>query len=110
MKNTKLKKRTKKECTVLTLEGKLSIERVAELKERLLNALAQSEELHLNLSQVTEVDSAFLQLLFSTHLAAARCNKRVRTVDGFPEVLEQAIVRSGFLHQMGKTPVEGRPK
>ena len=47
----------------LPLEGELTIYTAAELKGRLLEALAAPEPLEIDLSQVSEIDTAGLQLL-----------------------------------------------
>jgi anti-anti-sigma factor len=52
----------------LAVEGELSIYRASELKAALLDAVASGDALELDLSKVTEMDSAGLQLV----LLAAR--------------------------------------
>ncbi|MGN5149033.1 STAS domain-containing protein [Aeromonas enteropelogenes] len=62
--------------TVLTLPDDVTIYTVAELKEALSPLLHQGQELELNLANVTEIDSAGLQLL----LAA----KKTALANGYP--------------------------
>lgn len=55
----------------LPLEGELTIYTAAELKGRLLEALAAPEPLEIDLSQVSEIDTAGLQLLMLAKREAA---------------------------------------
>lgn len=59
------------ERTTLSLDGELTIYRAAEIKPMLLAALSDSPEgLDVELSGVTEIDSAGVQLLMATKRAA----------------------------------------
>lgn len=64
----------------LVISQDLSIYHAAALKPLLLDALAVSDELELNLSQVEKIDAAGLQLLVLLKKEAQRCGKRVRIV------------------------------
>ena len=55
----------------LSLEGELTIYTAADLKGRLLEALAVASPLEIDLSQVREIDSAGLQLLMLAKREAA---------------------------------------
>ena len=61
---------------LLSLTGDLTIYRAFELKATLLDALAASDELELDLSQVNEIDTAGLQLLLLLKKEAQRAGKR----------------------------------
>lgn len=61
----------------LTLTQDLTIYHAAELKQPLLDALAASDNLELNLSQVAEIDTAGLQLLILLKAEAQRAGKQV---------------------------------
>lgn len=67
-------KRTKKQIAVLKPEGELTIYTAADNKSRFLDALSAQDALELDLSQVTELDSAGLQLLLMAKKEAERRN------------------------------------
>ncbi len=64
----------------LVVSQPLTIYHALEQKQQLLDALASTDELELNLSQVAEMDAAGLQLLVLLKKEAQRCGKRVRIV------------------------------
>lgn len=64
----------------LTVTEDLTIYHALELKEKLLDALAQTADLELNLAQVGEMDTAGLQLLVLLKKEAQRAGKCVRIV------------------------------
>ncbi len=83
----------------LALEGALTIYRAQELKEQLLAALRDSPEPRLDLSQVTELDSSGLQLLYLAKREAARANRTLRIVahsDAVREVLDLCNLNTYF--------------
>jgi len=65
----------------LTLEGELTIGRAAELKEALLVWLDEHVGLELDLSKVTELDTAGVQLLLLTKQTADATGKVLRLVE-----------------------------
>jgi anti-anti-sigma factor len=64
----------------LVVTNDLTIYHALELKPALLDALATTQELELNLSQVSEMDTAGLQLLILLKKEAQRAGKCVRIV------------------------------
>jgi len=64
----------------LTITEDLTIYHALELKEKFLDALAQTADLELNLAQVGEMDTAGLQLLVLLKKEAQRAGKCVRIV------------------------------
>ena len=64
----------------LSITEDLTIYHALELKEKLLDALAQTGDLELNLAQVGEMDTAGLQLLVLLKKEALRAGKCVRIV------------------------------
>lgn len=76
--------------SIVTLEGELTIYRAGELKPLLLHALAEAGDglLRLDLSAVTEIDSAGLQLLMLTRIAGMTSGRHVQLLDPSPEVDE----------------------
>lgn len=65
---------------LLSLSGDLTIYHALEQKQLMLDALATTTELELNLSQVGEIDTAGLQLLILLKKEAQKAGKRVRIV------------------------------
>lgn len=59
----------------LRLDGELTIYRAQELRQTLLQALAQPGDLQLDLSEVSELDSSAVQLLLATRLDALAAGK-----------------------------------
>lgn len=79
------------------LDGELTIYRAAELREALLGALAAAPELPaspsstsmvIDLADVTEIDSAGVQLLIATQRAGAALGVPVAFADASPAVHE----------------------
>jgi anti-sigma B factor antagonist len=62
---------------VMQVEGEMTIYRAAELKPALLDAVRTHAAPALDLSAVTEFDSAGLQLLLAARQEAARLGKRL---------------------------------
>lgn len=69
---------TKNGLCQLHIEGEMSIYTAAELKSQLLPHLAQPGELEIDLSQVSELDSAGLQLLILCKREAERVGATLR--------------------------------
>ena len=73
----------------LSLDGELTIYRAAELKELLLNALAAGGgDLEVDLSGVSDFDSAGLQLLMLAKKTAQERGRELRLTGHSPAVLE----------------------
>jgi anti-anti-sigma factor len=72
----------------LSIDGELTIYRAAELRASLVTALADGGDLELNLSAVTEMDSAGVQLLMAAKKSARASQRDLRLVGHSPAVLE----------------------
>lgn len=74
----------------LAISGEFTIFTAAELKSRLLHAVidAESEEVDIDLSEVSEIDSAGLQLMVMTKREAQARGKHVRFVRHSDPVLD----------------------
>jgi anti-sigma B factor antagonist len=70
----------------LAVEGEMTIYRAAELKPALLAAVRAHEAPALDLSAVTEFDSAGLQLLLAARREAARLGRRLDVTAASPAV------------------------
>lgn len=73
---------------VVQIEGELSIYSAAELKPQLYSVLQQHVELELDLSAVSEMDSAGLQLLIAAKREAQALGRTLRLTQHSPAVLE----------------------
>ncbi|RFP17933.1 anti-sigma factor antagonist [Duganella sp. BJB488] len=65
----------------LRIDGEFSIYRAAELKEMVLAAVAQAPRLELDLSAVSELDTAGVQILLLARQAALARGHALRLVD-----------------------------
>lgn len=78
---------TPKRKQPLRLEGELTIYSAGETKLRLLEALGRAKSLDIELADVTEVDTAGLQLLILAKDEAARQGKSLRYLNHSPALL-----------------------
>jgi anti-anti-sigma factor len=80
---------SKKNATYkLPIEGELTIYSAADLKAKLVEALAAEQPIEIDLSQVDEIDSAGLQLLLLAKREAARIEKPLSLINHSQAVLE----------------------
>ena len=73
---------------VLRVEGEMTIYRATELKETLLQAVAAQPVVEIDLSAVSEFDSAGLQLLVLAKRAAQAAQRELRLVNHSPAVVD----------------------
>jgi ABC-type transporter Mla MlaB component len=85
----------------LPLKGVLTIQRAAELKEELLAALNQVDNLMLILSEAREVDLSCLQLLCSCNRSAVRLNKSLSLIGELPDAFSSLLKDTGLLGHVG---------
>ncbi len=72
----------------LGVEGEMTIYSAAELKGALLEGIHRCKRLEINLSQVSEMDSAGLQLLYLVKREAASLGRQVALAAHSPATLE----------------------
>jgi len=82
-----LKKR-KGTTSVLQIEGEMTIYRAAELKETLLATLDKAAGVEIDLSKVTDIDTAGVQLLILAKQSAQAKQQDLHLVAHSPIVLE----------------------
>lgn len=75
-------------AAALRIEGEMSIYRASELKQMLLTALQQSDTLEIDLSAVTELDTAGVQLLVLAKKTAQARHCNLQLVAHSPVVLQ----------------------
>ncbi|MYM91146.1 STAS domain-containing protein [Rugamonas sp. FT82W] len=72
----------------VALDGEMTIYRAADLKTAVLDALRKTQVLELDLSGVTELDTAGLQVLMLAKQTAQAGRRELRLVKHSPAVLE----------------------
>lgn len=75
-------------CLRLYPEGEMTIYQIADLKPALLDALAQSDEIELDLAAVSELDTSGVQLLMLMKREAVAAGKALKLSGHSPAVLE----------------------
>ena len=86
---------------VLTISGAVTVQRAAELKAVLVDALARAGRVAIDLSGVTEVDLCGLQLLCSARRTAARSGKRFGLAGRTPDAVRRAAAEAGACVRSG---------
>ncbi len=81
---------------VVWVEGKATIQGADELKAALVETFESASEVMLDVSRVTEIDAAFLQLFCAAQKSAAAANKVFHLGGCFPEALAKGFVEAGF--------------
>lgn len=76
------------ECYRIGMKGEMTIYAATEIKENLFSVMAGCAELEINLGQVSEIDSAGLQLLALIKREAADRNKPLHFVAHSQAVLD----------------------
>lgn len=75
---------------VFSLDGAMNIHTAAEIKNELLDCMTGCRELHLDLSQVREIDTAGVQLMLLARFEATRQNRSVHFI-GHSEAVREVI-------------------
>lgn len=92
--------KTKKDGRVVA-EGVLTVSRIAELRDELINALKKSKKVALDLQAVTEIDLSALQLFCSAHKTAINTKKYFELIDSSTGVAKNTAGLNGFLRPQG---------
>ncbi len=80
----------------LILKGKLTVGNTQEIFTRVWRSFDNTMDLKIYLYENTEIDLAFLQILFSLFEAAHRLNKNLSVLIDDPTVIWDLIVKAGF--------------
>ncbi len=86
---------------IVAIAGAVTVQRAAELRTVLADALARADRLAIDLSGVTEVDLCGLQLLCSARRTAARSGKRFAIAGATPDAVRQAAEAAGACIRSG---------
>ena len=71
----------------LALEGEMTIFTASALRERIAAALAAGDDIEIDLAQVSELDSAGVQLMLAARREADACGKTLRFAGHSPAVI-----------------------
>jgi anti-anti-sigma factor len=80
--------KTKQGIQRLKLEGEMTIYNAAEMKASLTDTLHKCQEMEIDVSKVSEMDTAGVQILLLTKREAGNHNKSLRVVNHSDAVLE----------------------
>ncbi|WP_333878628.1 STAS domain-containing protein [Methylobacter sp.] len=78
------------ESSLIDLDATLAIQNVVKLHEKLKNLLAIHDEIEINASDVSSIDTATLQLLVSLKKDAVKLQKKVTIIYPSPRFVESA--------------------
>ena len=81
---------------VIRLDGEINIGSAAELKKLLLQALATSRELRVDLEHATELDVTAWQLLWAAEREARGSSRGFTLAGRLPEEISVAVVDAGL--------------
>lgn len=79
-----------------------SIKTVAELRDRLITAIAENDTVVVSANKATSIDISVLQLLASAHKSAGAAGKTISLHAPNDGALRQALQRSGFVGPAGE--------
>ena len=80
----------------LLLSGSLTIQQALPLKETLLRAVGEVNQLAVNLEHVEGMDLTALQLLCAAHRDLVKRGKKVTREGTIPEIVHRIVRESGF--------------
>ncbi len=86
----------------------LNISNAEELKNRIIEALASSSQVFVNIENVQDIDLAAMQLLCSAHKSALLMDKTF-DIGEIPPPVRQKLVWAGYVRSVGCTAAKGRP-
>lgn len=87
---------------VVDLGTEPSIKSVAELRDRLITAIAEHDAITVSAEQAASVDLSVLQVLASAHRSAGAAGKTITLAAPREGALQQALKKAGFLSPAGE--------
>jgi ABC-type transporter Mla MlaB component len=85
----------------MVLGGELTIRRVAEIREMLLESIGRNASTAVRIRQAAAVDPAFLQLLCSAHRTAVGAGKCLSLEAESSSLFRQQLADAGFVRHTG---------
>ncbi len=86
---------------ILSINGSVTIENANALKKVLIDLMDQTDSLLINISDISEVDVTFLQLLCSAHKTMISRNRTLTISERCPESFHKTISNSGYSQHKG---------
>ncbi|WP_029917333.1 STAS domain-containing protein [Pelobacter seleniigenes] len=86
---------------VVSLEGEATVENLDQVKEALLAALLNHDQVLVNCDRLESIDIFFIQLLCSAHRTAVAQEKKFALLDSLPSSLRDTVKVAGFIRQHG---------
>ncbi len=86
---------------VITCDGDLTGHQLPDVRTALIKALIDSDEVALDLQNITNADLVCLQLLCSAHRSAGRLDKRFTFARPRLDMLNRVAASAGYLRQVG---------
>jgi anti-anti-sigma factor len=83
---------------IVNLSGSLTIDRAAALKDEMLAAIKDSENVVLNISQVEELDLSCLQVIYAADTKAKAEGKSLHFAGSVPASVAKRLAACGFVH------------
>jgi anti-anti-sigma regulatory factor len=97
-----LDEKKKKEKTFrLEFQGRLTVERAAELKKAFQEAAGKSMDVEVDLSGASEIDITFFQLLFAAHSAILKSGHALVLPPDHPPAVQKALRSAGLCQHAG---------
>lgn len=84
------------ETGTITLKGELTVQHASRLKEVLLDGIAKTSRLAIDVKGIEEVDLSCLQVLCSAHRSALGSGKVIALRGPWPDPLRRVVETSGF--------------
>lgn len=91
----------------LSLSGDLTIRNAAEFKEAVANAMDQSKQLELNLSEVERLDLTTLQILCAAHRTLLKKGRILSVSGSIPAIFRETVQLAGFAECAGEKETSG---
>jgi len=80
----------------VTLDGEVTVRCAAEIRNVLMKALDESDEIAVDFSNVTSVDLAGLQLICSAHRSVTLAGKRLSCSGAIPDAMKKTVKEAGY--------------
>lgn len=85
------------QAITVNLQGSLSIDRAAEIKERLSRALASSARVAIDISSAEDIDLSCLQAFYAARAEAKAVGKELHFEGTIPQKVSKRLSACGFL-------------
>ncbi len=87
----------------LTIEGALTLPYINEIRDTLLRAVQQADDIAIDMRAVTDLDVSGFQVLCAAHKSAIRLGKRLSLAGAPGAVVMEIAGRAGYIRQSSCT-------